>query len=252
VFNTGAYSSWGPTVANRVPVHVSGPYRTPAIMRGPARSTPTGRFPALSGASACRRGALAGNAYDRLADKAGIDRLEFRLRNALRDGDASATGQVLRAAGIHDCLAALRRTGPARWPRRRRKRAGRGRRLLLVWLRQHRAAEPLDHPHRACRRRARSSCIRGATDIGQGSNTVIAQIAAEALGLPLVGLPPDRPRYRADAGCGKTSASRQTYVTGRAAKAAAEACGPKSSARQRMGEGAGCRWTAPLTVREGG
>ncbi|MFZ9200695.1 MAG: molybdopterin cofactor-binding domain-containing protein, partial [Paracoccaceae bacterium] len=30
-FNTGAYSSWGPTVANRVPVHASGPYFTPAI-----------------------------------------------------------------------------------------------------------------------------------------------------------------------------------------------------------------------------
>ena len=30
-FNTGAYSSWGPTVANRVPVHCSGPYFLPAI-----------------------------------------------------------------------------------------------------------------------------------------------------------------------------------------------------------------------------
>ena len=28
-FNTGAYASWGPTVANRVPVHASGPYRMP-------------------------------------------------------------------------------------------------------------------------------------------------------------------------------------------------------------------------------
>ena len=28
-FNTGAYSSWGPTVANRVPIHASGPYRVP-------------------------------------------------------------------------------------------------------------------------------------------------------------------------------------------------------------------------------
>ena len=28
-FNTGAYASWGPTVANRVPVHASGPYHIP-------------------------------------------------------------------------------------------------------------------------------------------------------------------------------------------------------------------------------
>ena len=64
---------------------------------------------------------------------------------------------------------------------------------------------------------------QGATDIGQGSNTVIAQIAADALGLPVhafrligpdTGLTPD---------AGKTSASRQTYVTGRAAQAAGAA-----------------------------
>ncbi|HMO73688.1 MAG TPA: molybdopterin-dependent oxidoreductase, partial [Paracoccaceae bacterium] len=30
LFDTGAYASWGPTVANRVPVHASGPYRMPA------------------------------------------------------------------------------------------------------------------------------------------------------------------------------------------------------------------------------
>ena len=30
-FNTGAYASWGPTVANRVPVHATGPYRVPHV-----------------------------------------------------------------------------------------------------------------------------------------------------------------------------------------------------------------------------
>jgi CO/xanthine dehydrogenase Mo-binding subunit len=62
---------------------------------------------------------------------------------------------------------------------------------------------------------------QGAVDIGQGSNTVIAQIAADALGLPL-----DKIRLRsADTGitpdAGKTSASRQTFVTGKAAERAA-------------------------------
>jgi CO/xanthine dehydrogenase Mo-binding subunit len=67
----------------------------------------------------------------------------------------------------------------------------------------------------------RLSFRNGAVDIGQGSTTVLAQIAAEALGLPpealrqIVGdtdLTPD---------AGKTSASRQTFVSGRAALAAA-------------------------------
>jgi CO/xanthine dehydrogenase Mo-binding subunit len=64
---------------------------------------------------------------------------------------------------------------------------------------------------------------QGAVDIGQGSNTVIPQIAADALGVPLdafsfvygdTHLTPD---------AGKTSASRQTYVTGKAAEKSARA-----------------------------
>ncbi|WP_333816989.1 molybdopterin cofactor-binding domain-containing protein, partial [Tabrizicola sp.] len=85
-FNTGAYSSWGPTVANRVPVHVSGPYFTPAIS---AKARAIHTHGPVSGAFrgfGVPQGALwQETLYDRLADKAGIDRLEFRLRNALRD-----------------------------------------------------------------------------------------------------------------------------------------------------------------------
>ena len=48
VFDTGAYSSWGPTVAGRVPVHATGPYRVPNVEnRGRAYFTnnpPSGAF----------------------------------------------------------------------------------------------------------------------------------------------------------------------------------------------------------------
>jgi CO/xanthine dehydrogenase Mo-binding subunit len=58
---------------------------------------------------------------------------------------------------------------------------------------------------------------QGAVDIGQGSNTIITQICADALGAPIdhfdlvsadTSITPD---------CGKTSASRQTFVSGKAA-----------------------------------
>src|SRR5690606_21327495 len=64
---------------------------------------------------------------------------------------------------------------------------------------------------------------QGAVDIGQGSNTVVPQICADALGVPLerfdlvsadTDLTPD---------CGKTSASRQTFVSGKAAEMAGRA-----------------------------
>src|SRR5690606_7848714 len=44
-FNTGAYSSWGPTVANRVPVHASGPYFVPHY-RAVTRAVHTNLVPA--------------------------------------------------------------------------------------------------------------------------------------------------------------------------------------------------------------
>jgi CO/xanthine dehydrogenase Mo-binding subunit len=62
---------------------------------------------------------------------------------------------------------------------------------------------------------------QGAVDIGQGSNTIVTQICADALGVPIerfdlvsgdTAITPD---------CGKTSASRQTFVTGKAAHMAA-------------------------------
>src|SRR5690606_21258977 len=44
-FNTGAYASWGPTVAGRVPVHASGPYRVPHV-RVASRAIYTNETPA--------------------------------------------------------------------------------------------------------------------------------------------------------------------------------------------------------------
>ena len=64
---------------------------------------------------------------------------------------------------------------------------------------------------------------QGAVDIGQGSNTVIAQIFADALGVPLgdVRLVGADTAITPDAG--KTSASRQTFISGKAAEKAAKA-----------------------------
>ena len=54
-FDTGAYASWGPTVAGRVPVHAMGPYRVPHVAARGRALSPTRRRPAPSAASACPR-----------------------------------------------------------------------------------------------------------------------------------------------------------------------------------------------------
>ena len=52
--------------------------------------------------------ALQETLIDQLAEQAGFDPLEFRLRNALAPGDATTCGQKLTAPGIRECLLALR------------------------------------------------------------------------------------------------------------------------------------------------
>ncbi|MFC7688477.1 molybdopterin cofactor-binding domain-containing protein [Paeniroseomonas aquatica] len=110
VYDTGAYASWGPTVAGRVPAHSTGPYRMPHA-RSRARAVLTNNPP--SGAFrgfGVPQAAIAQEAlWDKLADAAGLDRLEFRVLNALRRGDATATGQVIaHSVGLVECLEALR------------------------------------------------------------------------------------------------------------------------------------------------
>lgn len=236
-FNTGAYSSWGPTVANRVPVHVSGPYLTPAIL---AKARAIHTHGPVSGAFrgfGVPQGALwQETLYDQLADKAGIDRLEFRILNALRDGDPSATGQVLQATGIHACLSALK---PHWTCALSQARPGRGVGVASCWYGCGNTALPNPSTIRiGLSHKGEVILHQGATDIGQGSNTVIAQIAAEALGLPLSAFRLIGPDTALTPDAGKTSASRQTFVSGRAAKAAAEALRANILRRANAGEGA--------------
>jgi CO/xanthine dehydrogenase Mo-binding subunit len=64
---------------------------------------------------------------------------------------------------------------------------------------------------------------QGAMDIGQGSNTVIAQIFATALGVPVDRIDLIGPDTDLTPDAGKTSASRQTFITGNAARFCGEA-----------------------------
>ncbi len=224
-FNTGAYASWGPTVANRVPVHASGPYVTPNY-RATGRAVHTNGpvAGAFRGFGVPQATIMQETLYDELAEKIGMDRLEFRLANAFRNGSVTGTGQVLEAAGIAECLEALQPHWARALADAEAFNAGhasrkRGVGIASCWYGCGNTALP--NPSTI---KMGISCNgeivlhQGAVDIGQGSNTVIAQIAADALGLPLrklilvsadTGITPD---------AGKTSASRQTFISGKAAE----------------------------------
>jgi len=231
VFNTGAYSSWGPTVANRVPVHASGPYKTPNYRANSAAIHTNGPVSgAFRGFGVPQATIIQETLYDELAEELGKDRLGFRIANALRNGDATVTGHVLESGvGIADCLEALR----PHWARALRdcaaanKRNGvtrRGVGVASCWYGCGNTSLPNPSTIRiGITPDGRVVLHQGAVDIGQGSNTVITQIAADALGVPLSAIELVGADTALTPDAGKTSASRQTFVTGKAAEKSARA-----------------------------
>ena len=230
-FDTGAYASWGPTVANRVPVHATGPYAVAAVASTSravyTNGTPAGAFRGFG----VPQVAIAHEALmDDLAGQLGIDPLEFRLRNALSAGSLTATSQRLAAsAGLGACLEALR----PRWSAMRAEAAThneqaigatrRGVGVAAMWYGIGNTSLP--NPSEidvGLRADGTVVLFSGATDIGQGSNTILAQIAADALGVPVSTIERVGPDTDLTPDAGKTSASRQTFVSGNATRMAAE------------------------------
>lgn len=226
-FDTGAYASWGPTVANRVPVHASGPYNTPAYRAHAVALHTNGPVSGAFRGFGVPQAAIAQESlFDRLADACGIDRLEFRLRNALQDGQPTVTGQSFRTGvGIHACLTALQEP----WARARASAIDwnrdnpaspirRGVGLGTCWYGCGNTSLPNPSTIKAgLMADGRVRLHQGAVDIGQGSNTVITQIFAEALGVPATAVDLFIGNSDVTPDAGKTSASRQTFVSGKAA-----------------------------------
>ncbi len=231
-FNTGAYASWGPTVANRVPIHAHGPYKVPNVHNRTravlTNETPAGAFRGFG----VPQSAIANEALmDDLAEKLGLDRWHIRRINALKAGDATASGQVLVAsAGLPQCLDALKPTWDKALLDASAHNAGnarhkRGVGIACMWYGCGNTA--LSNPSEmriSLERDGRVIIWSGAVDIGQGISTILVQIVRETLQIdgadiavcPLVG------DTDATLDAGKTSASRQTFVSGNAARRAAE------------------------------
>ncbi len=276
-FNTGAYSSWGPTVANRVPIHAGGPYRykaARALTRAVITNDPIAG--AFRGFGVPQSTLLAEALIDELAVRTGADPLEIRHVNALRAGDRTTTGQLLSASvGMQACLEALR---PAWLDARRRVES------MRTTAASVRAAGPAADPHGrrpdALRRGVGIACMwygigntvianpsemeiglrpdgrfvlfNGAVDIGQGTYTIMPQIAADALGVPLALIDQTVSDTALTLDGGKSSASRQTFVSGNAARLAGEDLRAQLQRLLGVGDSALLRLEGPvLTSGEG-
>lgn len=259
--DTGAYTSAGPTVAIRVPIHAAGPYRVP-VQQHVARSwftnvTPAGGFRGFG----IPQAAIAHEALmDDLAEALRLDRWEIRRRNALAAGDRTATGQLLdHSAGLAACLDALKPLWDA-WSAHRAAWNGtasalrRGVGIGCMWYGIGATGVPNPSTMRVgLSAEGRITLYSGVLDIGQGGNTAMAQIAAEAFGIPLDRIAVVAGDTDLTADAGKTSASRQTFVSGQATLLACRDLRAQILRLANAGEGADIVFAdRTLRVAEGG
>jgi len=213
-------------------VHASGPYFVPNY-RALTRAVHTNLVPAgaFRGFGVPQATMAQEQVYDDLADRVGMDRLEFRILNALSHETPTVTGQVLgEGVGIRACFEALR----PNWRRARADNASfnatadgplrRGVGVSGMWYGCGNTSLPNPSTVRiGLKPDGRVALHQGAVDIGQGSNTIVTQICADALGAPIDRFDLVSGDTAVTPDCGKTSASRQTFVTGRAAQMAGTA-----------------------------
>ena len=214
VADTGAYASLGGPVLERACTHAAGPYNYQNFeIDGYAWYTnnpPAGAFRGFGVTQTCF---AIETLLNRAADAVGISHWEIRRRNAIRPGQTLPNGQIVdESTGLVETLEAVREqyeSAEYAGIACAMKNAGVG-----VGL-------PDTGRVRLAVRDGRLHIHAGASCIGQGLGTVLVQIVCETTGLPRESVVYAPPNTGNSPDSGTTSGSRQTLITGEAARRAA-------------------------------
>ncbi|MFM8532192.1 MAG: xanthine dehydrogenase family protein molybdopterin-binding subunit [Acidimicrobiia bacterium] len=220
VMDGGAYATLSAVVLSRGVIHAAGPYRCDHIrIRGRAMMThtpPNGAFRGF-GAPQTQFGIEAH--IDRIAEQLQIDPVRLREVNALRPGDTTATGQKLGkdASALQVLRDAVKRSG---FHRKRKQWAGsdRGIGLSLFW---HGSGFTGGGEVKLASTASLELTQKGArilvasTEIGQGTRTMLAQIVADALGVPYDTIDVNEADTALVPDSGPTVASRTCMIVGK-------------------------------------
>src|SRR5438067_5815236 len=172
--DTGAYADCGPGVAQKMGFAAPGPYRIPNV-RVDAYCVYTNLAPngAFRGYGQMQSTWARERALDTLAEQLGLDPVELRLRNIVRDGDVYCTGETLHDVRFAECLEAA--AAAVRWSEGRR-----GKGIALVM-------KGMQTPSRAAiaiERDGDDYVLRCATtEMGQGAKRALSLEAARLLGV---------------------------------------------------------------------
>lgn len=230
VSDAGAYSSFGRGQLTKACILATGPYKIPHVkVDGYLVFTNNPVGGAMRGFGAPQALAAEETHMEHIARHLRIDPLELRLKNAFKAGDQTATGQVLQSAGLtRTILKAAEATG---WSRRRPGKE----KCDKDFIKKGRGVACMFYPVGLTEKPNASAAIVkvnldgtvsvgvGAPDVGQGSRTVLAQIAAEELGTPGENVRVSTGDTDTDPYDFGTVASRVTYVAGNAIKLAVDA-----------------------------
>jgi CO/xanthine dehydrogenase Mo-binding subunit len=229
----GAYSTLSSTVLSRGTIHSGGPYCWPNIrVRSKAFATNTPPHGAFRGFGAPQSLFATERHMDRVAKAVGLAPEEFRRRNLLHTGETTSTGQVIRQkidlegwmekaldhAGYYEKRARFEREN-ADCTRKKgigfavflhgAGFTGSGERYLNSLVGVDATAE------------GRIRVLVSSTEFGQGTNTILCQIAAEALGVDYEAVDMAPPDTSIVPNSGPTVASRTAMVVGRLVHSAA-------------------------------
>ena len=234
ILDGGAYMTLSPVVLSRGTIHAAGPYRCEHIhITGEARLTNSPPYGAFRGFGAPQTIFAMERQMNEIARHLGLDPAEVRRRNLLRPGETLATGQVFRdqtdlAALFDEALSAADYS--ARKIRHAEFNAGHPylRRGMGIATFHHGAGftgagEVYLASEAAVAARADGGVeVRTAqTDMGQGTTTILAQIAADALDLPIDCVSVATPDTSCVPNSGPTVASRTAMVVGKLVERAA-------------------------------
>jgi CO/xanthine dehydrogenase Mo-binding subunit len=223
----GAYATLSPVVLSRATIHAPGPYKWPHIrVRAKAMATNIPPHGAFRGFGAPQSLFALERHMDKIAKTLGLTPEEFRRRNFLSTGDHTATGQpliekvdmqhlltrALTEADYHNKLARFAETNPTSQIKRGLGFAafmhgtgftGSGERRLNSLV------------HLDILSDGRPQILVSSTEFGQGTNTILSQVAAQTLNLPYEDILVHQPDTKFVPNSGPTVASRTAMIVGK-------------------------------------
>jgi CO/xanthine dehydrogenase Mo-binding subunit len=185
-WNGGAYADIGPRVTQKAGYTAAGPYNIENVKvdsyqiytnRPPAGALRGFGVPQLAWAYECHT--------DMIAHALEMDPVAFRWKNLLREGDVQATGSVMRDAPIEKVLQRI--TDRLNWNEPFDRGEGRIRRGRGIGIALKAGTSPTTSVALVNVNGGGSVTLYvGTADMGQGSDTALGQLVAEALDLPMV------------------------------------------------------------------